>query len=72
MQPDHAANNLGLQDPSCLIKARVPKRKPNPFTRHTQCWVGGGCMDGWVGVWMVSTPGYCKQEAQHDIMASYP
>jgi len=68
VQPDHGANNLGLQDPSCLIKPECQKEtQPLLPDAHTML---GGLMHGWMGGWMVSTPGYCKQEAQN--MMSWP
>jgi hypothetical protein len=70
VQPDHGANNLGLQDPIMLDKARVPKRKPNPFTRHTH---NAGWVDAWMDGWMDGEYPWVLQtrSSKHDVMASY-
>jgi len=71
VQPDHGANNLGLQDPSCLIKPECQKGNPTPFTRRTH---NAGWVDAWMDGWMDGEYPWVLQtrSSKHDVMASYP
>jgi hypothetical protein len=42
VQPDHGANNLGLEDPSYLIKPECQKGNPTPLPdTHNAGWMDG-------------------------------